>query len=64
MDFTMGMNCPICKKHGNFHGGNFGGSIESVHFGCACGFQALLVIADKKYSHYEIKGMPVEKPKE
>lgn len=58
MDFTMGMKCPGCKKHRNFHGGNFGGAIGSVNFNCDCGFSAILVIANKKFDHYEIKGIP------
>jgi len=58
MDFTKGMKCPNCNEENYFHGGNFGGSIESVNYTCECGFSAVLIINwQNQYDGFEIKGI-------
>ena len=56
MDFTIGMNCPSCKKLNKFSGGQFGKiSCNTVNYNCQCGFSAVLIIPNKGYERFKIE---------
>jgi len=52
MNLTKRMECPLCGKKSSFHGGSFGGDINTTNFKCDCGFSAWVIITqeDKTYS--------------
>ena len=58
MDFTKGMECPNCGNKQSFHGGHFGGGVNSVNYSCSCGFSATLLINWKnEWEGFEVKGI-------